>query len=257
MLFIDELDRCRPEFATKLLEQTKGLFQQENVIVVYSTDKIQLANALEGLYGSSYDRLKYLERFHDFEFALTPVAPISYLEAKGVSVHSSYFFMKIAMAYIAERECPPRTCNRFVEKLNQGKAYIDSMRNNGSRGDWVANLSKNALLPTFIAMAEFEPLKWDKVRAGADFKFVFEFAKTNLKFIEYLDSSISEGRYGNANSLTDSVRKNCVEDVCALIFLSDHSDKRFEDARKRAGSWWDFDTEICRSLIFPDVKQKN
>ena len=38
VIFIDELDRCRPEFAIKVLEQTKTLFQQENIVVVYSTD---------------------------------------------------------------------------------------------------------------------------------------------------------------------------------------------------------------------------
>lgn len=38
IIFIDELDRCRPEFAIKVLEQTKNLFQQENIVVVYSTD---------------------------------------------------------------------------------------------------------------------------------------------------------------------------------------------------------------------------
>lgn len=38
VIFIDELDRCRPEFAIKVLKQTKTLFQQENIVVVYSTD---------------------------------------------------------------------------------------------------------------------------------------------------------------------------------------------------------------------------
>lgn len=33
VLFIDELDRCRPEFAMQLLEQTKSLFLQDNIVV--------------------------------------------------------------------------------------------------------------------------------------------------------------------------------------------------------------------------------
>lgn len=47
IIFIDELDRCRPEFAIKVLEQTKNLFQQENIVVVYSTDITQLAHSLQ------------------------------------------------------------------------------------------------------------------------------------------------------------------------------------------------------------------
>lgn len=53
VIFIDELDRCRPEFAIKVLEQTKNLFQQENTVVVYSTDITQLAHSLQGVYGSN------------------------------------------------------------------------------------------------------------------------------------------------------------------------------------------------------------
>lgn len=41
IIFIDELDRCRPEFAIKVLEQAKTLFQQENIVMVYSTDITQ------------------------------------------------------------------------------------------------------------------------------------------------------------------------------------------------------------------------
>lgn len=59
VIFIDELDRCRPEFAVKLLEQAKTLFQQDNIIVVYSTDISQLANSLEGINGPNFDGVKY------------------------------------------------------------------------------------------------------------------------------------------------------------------------------------------------------
>lgn len=63
VIFIDELDRCRPEFAIKVLEQTKTLFQQENIVVVYSTDITQLAHSLQGVYGPNFEGRKYRERF--------------------------------------------------------------------------------------------------------------------------------------------------------------------------------------------------
>lgn len=55
IIFIDELDRCRPEFAIKVLEQTKTLFQQDNIVVVYSTDITQLAHSLQGVYGPRFE----------------------------------------------------------------------------------------------------------------------------------------------------------------------------------------------------------
>lgn len=79
VIFIDELDRCRPEFAVKVLEQAKTLFQQDNIVVVYSTDISQLANSLEGVYGLNFDGVKYLERFYDKRIELNPVKPADYL----------------------------------------------------------------------------------------------------------------------------------------------------------------------------------
>lgn len=60
VLFIDELDRCRPEYAIRLLGDIKNLFENERVIIVYSMDLEQLANALEGFYGGLFCDSKIL-----------------------------------------------------------------------------------------------------------------------------------------------------------------------------------------------------
>lgn len=65
VLFIDELDRCSPLFALKLLEEVKFLFENDRVILVFSTDLEQLANAISGAYGSKFNGIRYLERFYD------------------------------------------------------------------------------------------------------------------------------------------------------------------------------------------------
>lgn len=257
VLFIDELDRCRPEFATKLLEQTKGLFQQDDVIVVYSTDKIQLANSLEGLYGQKYDCLKYLERFYDFEFTLSYVDPKDYLYAKKINTHSSYCFMQIALEYISMFPCPLRTCNRLANQMQQGMKYIDSKHGNGSQGDWPIAFSRNALLPTFIAMSQFAPEMWEEVRSAKDFGHVFEFAKDNQKFVNYLDRSIAGSSYINSDEkISDAKRKSYMEDVCAMIFLSDFNDQRLKNADERISVWGEFDTDILRSFAFPPIGQE-
>ena len=257
VLFIDELDRCRPEFATKLLEQAKGLFQQDNTIIVYSTDKIQLANSLEGLYGQKYDCLRYLERFYDFEFALSHVEPKDYLCAKKINTRSDYCFMQIALEYISKFPCPLRTCNRLADRIQQGMEYIDSKHSNGSQGDWPIAFSRNALLPTFIAMSQFDPEKWEEVKSAKDFGHVFEFAKSNQKFINYLDRSITGSGYvKSGEKLSDIERKSYTEDVCAMIFLSDPNDQRLKDADKRISIWDSFDTNVLRSFAFPPIDQE-
>lgn len=62
-IVIDELDRCRPDYALALLETAKHFFDVPNVHFVLGTNIDQLANAVKQRYGSEIDGRKYLEKF--------------------------------------------------------------------------------------------------------------------------------------------------------------------------------------------------
>lgn len=71
VFIIDELDRCRPNYAVELLEQLKHLFSVPGIVFVLSIDKIQLGNAVRGFYGSELiDSDEYLRRFVDVEYSI-------------------------------------------------------------------------------------------------------------------------------------------------------------------------------------------
>lgn len=84
VLFIDEIDRCSPSFALKLLEEIKFLFEDDRVVLVFSTDMRQLASAVSGHYGNSFDGARYLGRFYDRIIPLSKPAPTAYLATLGV-----------------------------------------------------------------------------------------------------------------------------------------------------------------------------
>lgn len=70
IFFVDELDRCRPNFTVETLEKIKHLFDIDNFVFVLSIDKTQLANSLKTLYGHKMDTNGYLKRFIDIEYCL-------------------------------------------------------------------------------------------------------------------------------------------------------------------------------------------
>lgn len=71
VFIIDELDRCRPDYAVEVLEQVKHLFSVQGIIFVLSIDKIQLENAIRGYYGSDkINAEEYLRRFIDIEYTI-------------------------------------------------------------------------------------------------------------------------------------------------------------------------------------------
>lgn len=85
IIFIDELDRCNPQYAVKLLERVKHYFNHPKVIFVISYNKSELQHSIKTLYGSEFSADKYLERFFDYEFGLSTVDVVKYMNILGSS----------------------------------------------------------------------------------------------------------------------------------------------------------------------------
>ena len=81
IVFIDELDRCRPLFAIELLERVKHIFDLDRIAFVLSTNRKQLGFALQGVYGGNFDGYAYLRRFIDIEYKLRKPSIKAYINS--------------------------------------------------------------------------------------------------------------------------------------------------------------------------------
>lgn len=74
VIFIDELDRCKPSFAIEMLERIKHYFDDERIIFVVSLNKEQLIHTISNYYGSEFDATRYLNRFFDISVNLPEIS---------------------------------------------------------------------------------------------------------------------------------------------------------------------------------------
>lgn len=81
-IFIDELDRCRPNYAIDMLETIKHLFDIRNVVFVIATDKEQLIHSICSVYGSGFDARRYLDRFFMRSVTLKQRSLLDFIEKK-------------------------------------------------------------------------------------------------------------------------------------------------------------------------------
>lgn len=70
VVFIDELDRCKPSFAVKLLERIKHYFDNDRITFVFSINTLELQHTIKKHYGENFDACKYLDRFFDLRVSL-------------------------------------------------------------------------------------------------------------------------------------------------------------------------------------------
>jgi len=70
VIMVDELDRCRPDYAVLLLERIKHLFGVGGIIFVLAIESKQLCCTIKSLYGNELHSGIYLRKFIDLWYTL-------------------------------------------------------------------------------------------------------------------------------------------------------------------------------------------
>ncbi|MDO8375251.1 MAG: P-loop NTPase fold protein [Burkholderiaceae bacterium] len=78
VVFVDELDRCRPDFAVKTIERIKHFFEVPGVVFVLLVNRPQLCASIRGAYGADLDADAYLRKFLLFSLHLPKLSANSY-----------------------------------------------------------------------------------------------------------------------------------------------------------------------------------
>lgn len=94
VIVVDELDRCRPDFALSLLEIAKHLFDVPDVVFVFGTNMDALAHMATARYGSGIDGRQYLNKFISVSIEWKPKQTVSgpeiqkYFKARAANIEN-------------------------------------------------------------------------------------------------------------------------------------------------------------------------
>ena len=81
VIMVDELDRCLPLYAIKVLERIHHVFNElENVVVIVAMEKKQISNSLRQIYGDGMDVDRYLKKMIAFSFKLDNGSACNFIE---------------------------------------------------------------------------------------------------------------------------------------------------------------------------------
>lgn len=93
VIFIDELDRCRPSFAIEMLERIKHYFDDDRIIFVASVNRGQLIHSISKYYGNNFDSTGYLDKFFDRNVYL-PRIDTQFWDGLGISFTNRQYHLK-------------------------------------------------------------------------------------------------------------------------------------------------------------------
>lgn len=124
VFIIDELDRCRPDYAVEVLEKIKHFFSVKGIVFVLSIDKIQLGHSIQGYYGShNIDTEEYLRRFVDIEYKLPDPDAKSFCKYLFEYYEFQDFFLSPERSKSYELREDGNTFISFTTKLFENQKY--------------------------------------------------------------------------------------------------------------------------------------
>lgn len=130
LFFIDELDRCRPDFALSILELVKHVFDIPGIKFIFVANLEQLKAAIRKRYGQDVDADVYLEKFVKMEIGLSShtnarkhlhnsiVLFERYAKKYGlVQVEQQYFVRELIRALIIKHNISLRSVQKIIRLI--------------------------------------------------------------------------------------------------------------------------------------------
>lgn len=109
VIVIDELDRCRPDYALTVLEVIKHFFAVPNVHFVLGVNRQALESSVRARYGADFDAGHYLHRFISLTMRLPQTLNegrtdivAGYLENAGAAMNIETNFIEVIQACVSE-----------------------------------------------------------------------------------------------------------------------------------------------------------
>lgn len=145
VIFIDELDRCNPQFAIKLLERIKHFFDNDKFIFVFSTNLNELQYTVKKFYGEGIDGYLYLDKFFDLQFTLPNINIENYINSLNIiHISKSRYFDTCVREMARIYNFSLRNCNRYIKLVSITYNFI---RNSSSY-----SLAKVIMFPILLAI---------------------------------------------------------------------------------------------------------
>ena len=113
IVMIDELDRCKPSYAIKLLERIKHYFSNERITFVFSVNSCELQKTIRSFYGDDFDACRYLDRFFSFRIALPPADMRRYYRIMDFS-EGQYWVDQVIGAVIKAYSFQLREISKYI-----------------------------------------------------------------------------------------------------------------------------------------------
>ena len=182
VIFIDELDRCKPTFAIMLLERIKHYFNQQNVTFVFSTNIQELNKTICSYYGQGFSADRYLDRFFNLKLQLPKVDTKTYFDYLEVFNNFGYN-EAILREVVLHTNLELREISRFISLYYLARNYYHGNNYPQKPENEAFNFCIDYILPLMIAIKMTDSHLYETFMLGNETEFFENFMRGNISNI--------------------------------------------------------------------------
>lgn len=228
VIFIDELDRCKPSYAIQLLERVKHYFGDERVTFVFSINSEQLQHTIKRYYGEQFNASGYLDRFFDLRMSLPPANMEKFYKIIAFS-GKDYVYDEICHLVIESYHFEMRQIARFIH-LAKIAAYKPTHENeirypfvNGR----TLQFSLMYIVPIMIGLRIYDESVYTDFVSGKNGSPLFDFYYGDISDFTYARELLGANETYNKNNVDKEAIlvsvKDKLKDLYEAIFVQDYS----------------------------------
>lgn len=221
IVFIDELDRCNPNFAVKLLERIKHYFTNERFTFVFSTNIYELEHTIKTHYGNEFDAGRYLDRFFNIRLSLGPIPLENYISNVFYSKKDALFDMctEVCKKYGFQMR---EMCKYFLLVQTAVHNYVESRKSGKITTYNGYDLLAYCFVPIIIGLKMANTQKYISFVSGNDSSPLFDFINC---FNDYFKEELlkRDETFGEDGDDKKSVKiEDKLEQIYSKIFKDNH-----------------------------------
>lgn len=219
IIFIDELDRCNPSYAIRLLERIKHYFTDERLIIVISTNLVELSNAISAIYGNKFSSSAYLDKFFDARLELPKANKNTYIEMLNniFKFQGGSWFSTTISSFIKYSNMELREINRYLGTLS---FFEKRLTNSQDMIERYINLINVLFIPYAIGLYITDVNKYTEFKDKRGWSDLEKFIRHDEKLIKLCKYMI----YSNKDATTPETLEE-VKKLYGLMFDEDYRDK--------------------------------
>lgn len=115
VIIVDEVDRCKPEYAVRLLERVKHYFVDDRITFVFATNIQELQYTISNFYGNGFEAVRYFDRFFDLRITLPPINIENYF--LNIGFKNTCTVDRVCIELIKMYDLSLREISRFLQMV--------------------------------------------------------------------------------------------------------------------------------------------